>query len=140
MPLLRTSPLVQLLFHTDTASHFRQSSIDKTFSSLPVIYSFILCRISLSHPRSAATCNPRYLKSTFSYGFPFIRITFTYRVLLLRTFTHHFLLSHTLPNSLTILHNFSESAASAVSSANNSCFSRTCHHPHIAVPTLSQAP
>ena len=43
--------------------------------------------------------------------------------LLLATFTLNFLLSHTLPNSLTNLPNFSsESATSAVSSANNSWF------------------
>ena len=39
------------------------------------------------------------------------------------TFTLNSLLSHILPNSLTSLHNFSsESATSAVSSANNSLF------------------
>ena len=43
--------------------------------------------------------------------------------LLLSSFTLNFLLSHTLPHSLTNLHNFSsESATSAVSSANNSLF------------------
>ena len=42
--------------------------------------------------------------------------------LLLPIFTLNFLLSHTLPNSLTNLHKSSESATSAVSSANNSWF------------------
>ena len=43
--------------------------------------------------------------------------------LLLPTLTLNFLLSHTLPNSLTNLHNFfSASATTAVSSANNSWF------------------
>ena len=71
-----------------------------------------------------------YLKqSTSSNGSPFsiicIRPPFPYLehpiTLLLPTFTFNFLLSHTLPSSLTSLHNFScESATSAVSSANTS--------------------
>ena len=59
--------------------------------------------------------------------------------LLLPTFTLNFLHSHTLPNSLTNLYNFSRSATSAVSSASYSWFIsnlQLC----TAVPALSQAP
>ena len=72
--------------------------------------SFIRCTTSLSHPPSAATCDSRYLKqSTSSYGSPFsitcIRSPLPCLehliTLLLPTFTLNFLLSHTLPNSLT---------------------------------------
>ena len=103
------------------------------FSAPHALYpSFILCITSLSHPLSAATCDPRYLKqSTSSHGstfsitcilspLPYLEHLIT---LLLPTFTINLLLSHTLPNSITNLHNFSsESATSAVSSANNSWF------------------
>ena len=79
---------------------------------------------SLSHPPSAATSDPRYLKQSTPYnGSPF-SITcirpFPYlghlTTLLLPTFTLNLILSHALPNSLTSLYKFStESATSAVS-------------------------
>ena len=50
-------------------------------------------------------------------------------------------LSSTLPNSITSLHNFSsESATSAVSSANNSWFISNLPHSHLATLALSQGP
>ena len=59
MPLLRTTPLVLLL--------------RTLFSAPQALYpSFILCTTSFSHPPSAATCDPRYLKqSTSSKSSPF---------------------------------------------------------------------
>ena len=90
-----------------------------------------LCTTSISHPPSAATCYPRYLKqSTSSNGLQFsityIRPQFPYLehliTLQLPTYSLNFL-SHTLPNSLKSLHNSStELATSVVSSANNSWF------------------
>ena len=71
-------------------------------------------------------------------SFPYLEHLVT---LLLLTYTLNVLLSHTLPNSLISLQKFSsESATSAVSSANNSCLSQTCYHLHSAVAVLSQAP
>ena len=116
MPLLRTTPLVQFLLRIDTSwplspilycsGHF--------FNGPQALYpSLILCTTSLSHPPSAATCDPMYLKQSTSYnGSPFnitcIRSPLPYMehliTLLLPTFTLNFLLSHTLPNSLTNLH------------------------------------
>ena len=104
------------------------------FSAPQALYpSFILCTTSLSHHPTAATCDPSYLKqSTSSNGSPSsitcIRSPLPYLkhliTLLLPTVTLNFLLlSHTLANSLTNLHNFSsESANSAVLSANKSWF------------------
>ena len=126
-------PLVQLLLHIDIHWPLSQSSIAQhTFEwsprSVPLIH---LCTASLSHPPSAATCNPRYLKQYTSSNSLLFSITciqppLAYLehliTLLLQTFTLNFLLSHTLPNSLTSLNNFSESATSAVSSPNNSWF------------------
>ena len=82
---------------------------------------------------SAATCDPRYIKqsassnySTLNFSLTCIRPSFPYLehliTLLLPTFTLNNLLSHTLPNSLTSLHNFSESATIAVTSVNISWF------------------
>ena len=198
MPLRRTTPLVQLLFHIDTSWPLSQSSIGQhTFQCSPrcvhrtikvdsILYqkyafwryspfrhevhcyilagiinwefqlkyedivisndfnlnkhffflsflflhpSFIQCTTSFSHPPSAATCDPRYLKQplpvTVRHLESCIRLPFLYlehlKILHLPTFTLNFLLSHTVPNSLTSPHNFySELATSAVSSANNS--------------------
>ena len=82
----------------------------------------------IHHP----SCIPKYLKPTTSsngslFSITCIRPPFPYLehliTLLLPTFTLIFHLSHTLANSLASLHNFSsESATSAVSSANNSWF------------------
>ena len=58
--------------------------LSKHFSAPHVLYSsFILCTTSISHPPSATTCYPRYLKqSTSSNDSPFsptsIRPTFAY--------------------------------------------------------------
>ena len=76
MPLLRTTPLVQLLLHIDTSWPLsRILSCSAHFSALPMhaLYpSFILCATPLSHSPSAATCDSRYLKqSTFSHASPF---------------------------------------------------------------------
>ena len=97
--------------------------------SIPHIHS---CTTSLSHPPSAATCDPMYLNTNFflqrfeiQYRMHSTPITIPQHliILLLPTVTLNFLLSHTQPNSLTSQHNFSsESATSAVSSANNSWF------------------
>ena len=86
-------------------------------------------------PSICCHLRPMYFKpSTSSSGPRFcltsIRSTFTYlenfKTLLLPSFTCNFLLSNTLPNSLTSLHNFaSRSANSAVSSANKSWFVRS---------------
>ena len=60
---------------------------------------------------------------------------------LTNTHSLNFLLSHTLPNPQTRLHNFSfESAISSVSAANNCWFISNLYHLHSAVPALSQAP
>ena len=74
----------------------------------------------------------RYLKQSTSskaesFGLAYIRHPCTHRehliILLTPTFTLNFLLSHTLPNSLTSLYNFSsESATCVLSYANNSRF------------------
>ena len=132
MPLLRTTPLVQLLLRVDASWPLIPNPLllKTLFSAPQALYpSFILCTTSLSHPPSSATCDPRYLnQSTSSNGSPFsityIRSPLPYLehliTLLLPTFTFNFLLPHTLPNSLN---NFSfESATSAVSLANNSWF------------------
>ena len=80
------------------------------FSDLHALYPS-LCTTSFSHPPSAATCYPRYLKQSTSsngslYSIICIRPLFPYLehliTLLLPTFTLNFLLSHTLPNSFTM--------------------------------------
>ena len=130
MPLLRTMQFLQLLLNGPSYRYFLACIhiplLLSTFFSAPhsLYPSFILCTISLSHPPSAETCDPRDLKqSTYSSGSPFsitsIRPPFPYlehlKTLHLPRVTLNFLLSHTLPNSLTSLHNFSsESATSAV--------------------------
>ena len=65
------SPFVQLLLHIDTSWLYPLSFIAQhTFQRSP---SFIPCSTSLSHPPSAATCDPRYLiQSTSSNRSPFI--------------------------------------------------------------------
>ena len=74
IPLLCTKPLVLLLLHLDTCwplSPILYCSIHfPPFSAPHAQYpSFILCTTSLSHPPSAATCDPRYLiQSTSSNG------------------------------------------------------------------------
>ena len=96
-------------------SYPQSSNAQETFQlsprSIPLIHS--LYHI-LSHPPSAATCDPRYVKqSNCSSNCPPFSITcirppFPYLehliTLLLPTFTLNFLLSHTLPNSLTSRH------------------------------------
>ena len=125
----------ELLLHIDTS--WPSSPIlycSAHFSMLPMLYTpHLLCVPHPFHilPLLAATCVPRNLNQpTYFKGFPFsitfIRPPFPYLVhlitLLFPIFTLNFL-SHTLPNSLTILHNFSsESAASAISYANNRWF------------------
>ena len=75
MPLLNTTPLVQLLLHIDTSWAFIPNPLllMTLFSAGQALYrSFILCTASLSHPLSAATCDDRYLKqSTSSNDSPF---------------------------------------------------------------------
>ena len=73
MPLLHTTPLVQLLLRIDTSWPLRT-----LFSAPQALYPlFILCTTSLSHPPSAATCDPRYLKqSTSSNGSPLVSHAF----------------------------------------------------------------
>ena len=111
--------------------------------------SFILCTTSISHPPSAATCDPGHLKqSTSSNGSPFsitcIRPPFPYLehliTSLLSSYTLNFLFSHTLPNLLTSLRNFSESATSAVPSANNSWLISILPPFALSSSSLSQAP
>ena len=111
MPLLRTTPLVQLLLHID--SSWPLSPIHYCsgyFSALPKLYtphSFCVPHPFL-HPPSAAAWDPGYLKqSTSSNSSPFSITSIRYPLpyleqlitLLLPTFTLNFLLSHTLPNS-----------------------------------------
>ena len=135
MSLLHTMALVQLLLRIDTS--WPLSPIfycSGHFSALPKLYTSH--SFYAPHPfhilHRSATCDPRYIKqSTSSNSSPFsitcIQSLFPYLehliTLLLATFTLNFLHPHTLPNSLTNIPNFSsESATSAVSSANNSWF------------------
>ena len=104
LPLLRSMSLVQLVLHVDTS--WPLSTI--LYCSAHFAPSFLLCTTTLSHPTSAATCYPRYLKlSTSSLSFritciwplfPYLQQLITF---LLPTFTLNFFLSHSLPNSLT---------------------------------------
>ena len=114
--------LYAILYYSYYSTHFSLLLTLYTPHSFCVPHLFYIL-----HQLPLAT--PRYLKqSTSSNGLPFsitcIRPQFPFLeqliTLFLPTFTLYFLLSHILPNSLTSLHNFSESATSAVSSANNS--------------------
>ena len=74
MPLLRTTPLVQLLLHIDTSPHLSPILYYSAhFSALPTLYTpRSFCVHTISQPPSAATCDPRSLKqSTSSNGSPF---------------------------------------------------------------------
>ena len=72
---------------------------------------------------------------------PHFRTSSTSQLYFLPPFTLNFLVSRTLPNSITSLLNFSsESATSAVSSANNSWFISNLPPFTSTVPALSQAP
>ena len=121
MLLLRTTPLVKLLIHLDT-SLLSQSSIAQHIFSSPMLYT--------PHPKSAATCDPRYLKQSTSPKCSAISLTcirpFPYlehlRTKLLPTFTLNFLLSHSLPNSITSIHNFSSQPLALYHLQNNSKF------------------
>ena len=126
LPLPSAIPLAQNF--TPSYRHFMysQSSIAlHTFKRSPRLVPF-------SHPPSAVTLYLKFFKHcTPSYGSPFsltsVRSAFMsiehFITSFLPKFILKFLLSHTLPNSLTSVDNFSsESATTAVSSANNSWF------------------
>ena len=74
MPLLCTTPLVQLLLYKN-ASWLLAPILycSEQFSALLKLYTpHSLCTSSLSYPPSAATCDPRYLKQfNSSNGLPF---------------------------------------------------------------------
>ena len=73
MPLLRTTPLVQLLIHIDTSSHLSPILYRSAhFPALPKLYTpHSFC---VPHPFRNHTCDPRYFKqSTSSNGSPFNR-------------------------------------------------------------------
>ena len=145
MPLLRTTPLVQLLLHIDTS-----------FPISPILYcsSQILALHKLYTPHSFCgphlfqifhqlpLATPGTLKSTTFNGPPFTircsRAPFPYLkhliTLLLSSITLNFLLSHTLPNLLTSQHNSSSSPHLPTTAG----LSQTCHHSHSATPVLSQ--
>ena len=54
--------LVQLVLHMDTSWHLSRPLLHSTLFNIPhALYpSFILCTTALSHPPSAATCDPRF--------------------------------------------------------------------------------
>ena len=154
MPLLRRTLLKAGLGTSNTSCrHFfafvPNPLLFDTFSEHPILYSpYLFCVPLLSQPTFAVTCHHRYInQSTSLNGLPFsftcIQPTFLYLehliTLLLPTFTLNFLFSHTLPNSLTGIHNFSsDSATSAVSSANNSWF--TSHLPPYTLSSSKDFP
>ena len=147
MPLLRTTPLVQLLLHMDTSSPLSPVlCCSAYFSALPTLYTpHSFC---VPHPLQFSICC--HLRSQvlnwihFLFSITCIRPPLPYLehriTLLLPTLTLNFLLSHTIPNSLTSLHNFSESATSLFHLQITAGSSQTCHHSHLATPALSQGP
>ena len=68
MPLLRTTPLVQLVLHIHFLAFIPSPLLLSILLSTPHTQypSFILCTTTLSHPPSAATWDPRYFKQSTS--------------------------------------------------------------------------
>ena len=105
-------PLSSILY---CSAHFSALPMLYTTHSFCVLHPFhILHQLPLGIPGTSLNPLPLTVRRLESRAFdPHFTLTFNL----------NFLLLHTLPNSLTSLHNFSyESATSAVSSANNSWF------------------
>ena len=71
MPLLRTTPFVQLLLRIDTSWLLSQilycsAPFSRSIRSHALYPALILCTTSLSHYPSADTCDQRYLKRSTS--------------------------------------------------------------------------
>ena len=155
MPLLRTMPLVYNYSFIQTQHFFsfipNPLLLRTLFSTAQALYSwFIPCTTWLSHPPTAATCDHRYLSQfTSSNGSPLsitcIRPPFPYLerliTFLLTALTLNYLLSHTPPNSLTSLNNFSSESTTIVlyHQQITAGLSQTCDHSHSAAPALFQA-